>query len=69
MPLVPRRLAVVVGVDVDEAGRDEQRRRRRSRGRAAPSTVPTSVMRAVVDRDVGGALRRPVPSTTVPDRE
>ena len=56
--LAPRRLAVVVAVDVDEAGRDEQAVGvdRRASPRRRPS--PTSVIDAVVDRDVGRARRR-----------
>ena len=56
---VPRDLAVEVRVDVDEAGRDEQRRRRRSsRARRAVDRADLGDD-AVGDRDVGGARRRP----------
>ena len=66
---IPADLAVVVGVDVDEAGRDQQpvgvdRAPGRSAGQIADLGDD-----AVVDRDVGGPRGAiPVPSTTVPPR-
>ena len=51
--VVPGGLAVVVGVDVDEAGRDQHaRRRRRSRPPRRRATAPTADDLAVLDRDV-----------------
>ena len=65
---VPGGLAVVVAVDVDEAGRDERGRRRRARCRPVPSTRPTSTMRPSAMATSATRPGEPVPSTTVPPR-
>ena len=65
---VPRRLAVVVGVDVDEAGRDDLAAWRRSpRGRAA-AIGPTAAIRSPSIATSAATGSPPVPSTTVPPR-
>ena len=67
-PRVPRRLPVVVGVDVDEAGRRRARRRRRSR---APGAVDRADLgdHPVADGDVSGArARRRCRRSSVPPR-
>ena len=68
-PLVPGGLAVVVGVDVDEAGRDERAvgvDRRVRRGAVDLADLDDAAVRRPRRRPVRGAA--PVPSTTVPPR-
>ena len=68
---VPGGLAVVVGVDVDEARASRAARRRRCSAGAGPSTVPTAVMRppSMATSPVKARRAGAVDDASVPDDE
>ncbi len=67
-PLTPRRLAVVVGMDVDEPRRDEEAGRVDRPGRRPSIVDATLVMRLPSTATSPTHAGIPVPSTTVPPR-